>query len=149
MANAHKQKFYDEDIPALADVRTNSVHASLESPYLRSSIYLPSSGSTQHIQDLNTSRILVLRDVMNTYVELDSSCLRETQTHLKILSGTVQAMDPDTDANIFIRQCVVSAAAIDIATKGETLARSQFVFKPWNGGDKASATVVDRVGSVG
>ncbi|RUS22260.1 hypothetical protein BC937DRAFT_89863 [Endogone sp. FLAS-F59071] len=130
VANAHKQKFYDEDIPALADVRTNSIH-------------------TFHLQNLNASRILVLRDIMNSYVELDASCLRETQTHLKILSGTVQAMDPDTDANNFIRQCVASAAAIDIASRGESLARTQFVFKPWNGGDRASATVVDRVGVEG
>ncbi|RUP43324.1 hypothetical protein BC936DRAFT_137340 [Jimgerdemannia flammicorona] len=119
VANAQKRKFFEEDIPALAD----------------------------HLQDFNNSRILAFKSILDTYIELEASCLRETQTHLKIESQTVQAMDPNVDAELFINQCISNTSALEISTKGENVAKNQFVFKPWNGGERANGTIVDRVGA--
>ncbi|RUS30762.1 hypothetical protein BC938DRAFT_478989 [Jimgerdemannia flammicorona] len=120
VANAQKRKFFEEDIPALAD----------------------------HLQDLNNSRILAFKSILDTYIELEASCLRETQTHLKIESQTVQAMDPNVDAELFINQCISNTSALEISTKGENVAKNQFVFKPWNGGERANGTIVDRDASL-
>ncbi|KAK9767615.1 Protein BZZ1, variant 3 [Basidiobolus ranarum] len=91
VANAEKSKYHQEDFPALLN----------------------------NMQWVNESRITALKGIWKDYVDLESSMLTETQTHLDDIMEEVENLDEKLDSQMFIKQNAVD--------KEEP---SAFVFEP-------------------
>ncbi|CAO3609011.1 unnamed protein product [Cunninghamella echinulata] len=75
IANAEHTKYHEADIPALSD----------------------------NLQDLDASRILVMRDLFAKYTNLGIQILAKCQNHYDTALIEISKMDPEVDENIFVR----------------------------------------------
>ncbi|KAI9273305.1 hypothetical protein EDC94DRAFT_644570 [Helicostylum pulchrum] len=114
VANAERSKYFEEDIPILAD----------------------------HLQDLDAARILALKSILKNYIDLESKLLTTVQKCHDDSLVSIESLDPEVDAGVFIR------SALGNMDPTERAANVQFTFMPWNGGVHAAETIIDRDNSL-
>ncbi|KAI7894598.1 uncharacterized protein EV154DRAFT_542366 [Mucor mucedo] len=110
VANAERSKYFEEDIPILAD----------------------------HLQELDAARILSLKSILKTYIDLESKLLTTIQKCHDDSLVSIEKLDPVIDAGVFTRSALGNVDA------SERAANVQFTFMPWNGGANAADTIIDR-----
>ncbi|KAI9357879.1 hypothetical protein BD770DRAFT_420032 [Pilaira anomala] len=110
VANAERSKYFEEDVPILAD----------------------------HLQDLDANRILALKSILKHYIDLETNLLTTVQKCHDDTLVSIESLDPEIDAGVFIRSALGNSDATERA------ANVQFTFMPWNGGANAAETIIDR-----
>ncbi|CAO3624271.1 unnamed protein product [Cunninghamella blakesleeana] len=80
IANAERTKYHEADIPALSD----------------------------NLQDLDSSRVLVMRDLYAKYTNLGIQILAKCQNHYDTALIEISKIDPEVDENLFIRDTLGS-----------------------------------------
>ncbi|ORX50447.1 SH3-domain-containing protein [Hesseltinella vesiculosa] len=94
-SNAERTKYYEVDVPAIGD----------------------------HLQDLDASRVLAMRDLYGKYINVELQALAKAQNHFDVALTEVSKMDPEVDQNIFIRD--------HIGLGNSPTLDEQFAFLPW------------------
>lgn len=91
------------------------------------------------MQDLDAARILALKSILKNYIDLESKLLTTVQKCHDDSLVSIESLDPEVDAGVFIR------SALGNMDPAERAANVQFTFMPWNGGAHAAETIIDRV----
>ncbi|KAF9172430.1 hypothetical protein BGX21_003829 [Mortierella sp. AD011] len=73
--NTHRKKYYEEDLPELSN----------------------------HMQDLDESRIEALKEIWESYIGLETKLTAEAQSHLESMVNGVHAIDASVDSAVFVR----------------------------------------------
>ncbi|CEP09015.1 hypothetical protein [Parasitella parasitica] len=87
VANAERAKYFEDDIPVLAD----------------------------HLQELDASRIIALKIILKNYVDMETKLLATVQKCHDDTLESVEKLEPSIDANIFIRSALGTAEATEKA----------------------------------
>ncbi|KAI8078836.1 uncharacterized protein BX664DRAFT_380965 [Halteromyces radiatus] len=80
VANAERTKYFEVDIPSLAD----------------------------NLQDLDATRVLAMRDLYAKYVNIELQALAKSQNYYDTAMMDISKMDPEVDENLFVRDALGS-----------------------------------------
>lgn len=87
VANAERAKYFEDDIPILAD----------------------------HLEDLDASRITALKIILKNYVDMETKLLTTVQKCHDDTMESVEKMDPSIDAGVFTRSALGAVEATEKA----------------------------------
>lgn len=97
----------------------------------------------QHLQQLDTSRMLALQNIYRNYIEKESNTIASVQYHYTNALVTIDQMDPAVDDEYFVQNTLDSGIVQDME------ANVRFSFVPYAGesGDLGNS-IVDNVSTI-
>lgn len=87
VANAERSKYFEDDIPILAD----------------------------HLQELDSARVLALKSILKTYIDLETTFISTAKKSHDDSLVSIEKLDPAIDAGVFIRSALGSVDASERA----------------------------------